>query len=62
MISLEQVNADFKSLILLSLRLEGEETLKSRCVCIGLRAEKFNIANNDDGRRHKCDFSASDRK
>ena len=49
-------------MILLSLRLEGEETLKSRCVCIGLRAEKFNIVNNDHGGRHKCDFSASDRK
>ena len=46
---------------LLSLRLEGEETLKYRCVRQP-RAEKFNIVRKDHGRTHKCDFSVSHQK
>ena len=45
----------------LSLRLEGEETLKYRCICRS-RAEKFNIVSNDHGHPHKFDISVSDRK
>ena len=45
----------------LSLRLEGEEILKYRCVCPS-RAERFNIVRNNHGRTHKCDFSVSNRK
>ena len=36
-------------IILLSLRLEGEDTLKYRCVC----QPPFNIVSNDHGRTHK---------
>ena len=46
---------------LLSLRLEGEETLKYR-VSVGSCAEKFNIVSNDHGRNHKCDCSVFARK
>ena len=35
------------------MRLEGEETLKYRCVCV----EKFNIVSNDHQGTHKYDFS-----
>ena len=49
------------TLRLLSLRLEGEEILKYRCVCRP-RAEKFNIVSNDHGHTHKCHFSFFDRK
>ena len=35
------------------MRLEGEETLKYRCVCV----EKFNIVGNDHKGTHKYDFS-----
>ena len=48
--------------VFLSLRLEGEETLKFRCieislvVSVGLRSEKFNIVSNDHGRTQNCDF------
>ena len=38
----------------LSLRLEGEETLKYRCVCRPPpRTERFNIVSNDHGRTQK---------
>ena len=39
----------------LSLRLEGEETLKYRCVCRPL-SEKFNVVSNDQGGTQKSDF------
>ena len=42
----------------MSLRLEGVETLKYRCVCQP-RSEKFNIVNNDHGHTQKCDFCDS---
>ena len=46
---------------LLSLWLEGEQTLKY-VVSVGPRAEKFNIVCNDHGRTHKCYFSVFDQK
>ena len=45
----------------MSLQLEGEETLKYRCIC-RTGAEKFNTVSNNHGRTHECDFSVSDRK
>ena len=42
----------------MSLRLEGEETLKHRCVCCP-RSEKFNTVSNDHGRTQKSDFCVS---
>ena len=39
----------------------GEETSKYRCIC-RKSAEKFNIARNDRGRTHKCNFSVFNRK
>ena len=50
------------SMQLFSLRLEGEETLKYRCVCRPPHVEKFNIVSNDHGRTHKNVFSVFDRK
>ena len=47
--------------LLLSLRLEGQDTLKYYCVCRS-RAEKFYILSNDHGRTHKCDFFVFDWK
>ena len=49
-------------MILLFLRLEGEEALKYLFVSVGSRAEKFNIVSNDHGRTHKCDVSVFDWK
>ena len=46
---------------LLSLRLDGEETLKYLCVCRS-PCGKVNIVSNDHGRTHKCDFSDFGRK
>ena len=47
----------------LSLRLEGEETLKYHCVCQPPSGtEKFNIVRNKYGRTHKCYLSVFDRK
>ena len=50
-----------KTLELLSLRLEGEETLEYRCVCRP-HTEKFNVVSGDDGRTRKCDFFVLDQK
>ena len=46
---------------LVSLRLEGEETLKCRSLSLP-RAERFNLVSSDHGRTQKCDFSISDWK
>ena len=46
------------SFCLLSLPLEGEVTLKYRCVCRPC-SEKFNIVSNNHGRTQKCDFCVS---
>ena len=47
----------------MSLPLEGEETLKCRCVCRpGPPCGKVYIVSDDHGHTHKCDFSVSDRK
>ena len=45
---------------LFSPRLEGEETLK--CRCISLRVEIINIVSNNHGRTQKSDFSVLDWK
>ena len=45
----------FKNSVLLSLRLEREETLKYRCVCWS-RSEKLNIISNDHERTQNYDF------
>ena len=42
----------------MSLRLEGEETLKYR-LSVGPPSKKFNIVSNDHGRTQKCDFCVS---
>ena len=48
-------------LLLLSLRLDGEGTLKYRCVWCP-RAEKFNIVSNDHGHTQNGDFYVLYRK
>ena len=45
----------------LSLRLEGVETLKCRCVC-QLSCGKVNTASSDDGPTQKYDFPVLNRK
>ena len=47
---------------LLSLRLEGEETLKYRCISRPPCKKKINIISNDQGRTHKSDFSVFKQK
>ena len=39
----------------LSLRLEGQETLKIP-LSVDPHAEKFSIVSNDHGHTHKCDY------